>query len=142
MRKNFKIFAGAIATPNAVRVRVRRANSATPFCGKTIWAVNAVGLCLPQAMNLPKSFFARPAQRRPLNGRVYFANFAAAALALAFMTGGTIVDASAASGLRLMCSGDLTNTQANGDTLGQCDLNFISVKEMTEIEMFAESRYR
>jgi hypothetical protein len=65
---------------------------------------------------------------------VYFANFSAMALATAFMIGGTIVDASAASGLRLMCSGNLTNTQANGDTLGQCDLNFISVKEMTEIE--------
>jgi hypothetical protein len=86
-------------------------------------------------MNLQnhKSFLARPAPRTPLNERVYFANVAAMALAAALM-GGTIIDASAASGLRLMCSGDLTNTQANGDTLGQCDLNFISVKEMTEIE--------
>ena len=47
---------------------------------------------------------------------------------------GTIVDARAASNLRLMCSGNLTNTREDGVTLGQCDLNFISVKEMTEIE--------
>jgi hypothetical protein len=65
---------------------------------------------------------------------VHFASFAAMTLATAFMIGGTIVDASAASGLRLMCSGDLTNTRANGDTLGPCDLNFISVKEIAEIE--------
>ncbi len=67
-------------------------------------------------------------------GRVYFANFAAMALGTAFMLGGTIVDASVASGFRLTCNGSLTNTQADGDTLGQCDLNFISVKEMSEIE--------
>ena len=47
---------------------------------------------------------------------------------------GTIVDARAASTLKMMCSGNLTNTPADGVTLGQCDLNFISVKEMTEIE--------
>lgn len=40
----------------------------------------------------------------------------------------------AASTLRITCSGNLTNTRADGDTLGQCDLNFLSVKELTEIE--------
>jgi hypothetical protein len=40
----------------------------------------------------------------------------------------------AASTLKITCSGNLTNTRADGDTLGQCDLNFLSVKEMTEIE--------
>jgi len=34
----------------------------------------------------------------------------------------------------MTCSGNLSNTRENGVTLGQCDLNFISVKEMTEIE--------
>lgn len=47
---------------------------------------------------------------------------------------GTIVDANAASTLRVMCSGKLINTSADGVTLGDCDLNFISVKQMTEIE--------
>jgi hypothetical protein len=47
---------------------------------------------------------------------------------------GTSVDARAASTLKMMCSGNLTNTPTDGVTLGQCDLNFISVKEMTEIE--------
>jgi hypothetical protein len=47
---------------------------------------------------------------------------------------GTIVDGNAASTLKITCTGNLTNTLADGDTLGQCDLNFISVKEMTEIE--------
>jgi hypothetical protein len=41
---------------------------------------------------------------------------------------------SAASTLKMTCTGNLTNTQADGVTLGQCDLNFIPVKEMTEIE--------
>jgi hypothetical protein len=45
----------------------------------------------------------------------------------------TIVDANAASTLRMTCNGNLTNTRADGITLGQCDLNFISVKQMTEI---------
>jgi hypothetical protein len=44
-----------------------------------------------------------------------------------------IVDARAASTLKITCSGNLTNTPADGVTLGQCDLNFISVKELTEI---------
>ena len=45
-----------------------------------------------------------------------------------------IADANAASTLRMTCSGNLTNTRTDGVTLGTCDLNFISVKEMTEIE--------
>jgi hypothetical protein len=47
---------------------------------------------------------------------------------------GTIVDANAASTLRVTCNGILTNTRADGVTLGDCDLNFISVKQMDEIE--------
>jgi hypothetical protein len=47
---------------------------------------------------------------------------------------GTIADANAASTLKMTCSGNLTNTRADGVTLGQCDLNFISVKQMDEIE--------
>jgi len=51
-----------------------------------------------------------------------------------FVIGGTIFDASAASTPKMMCFGNLTNTREDGVTLGQCDLNFISVKEMAEIE--------
>jgi hypothetical protein len=47
---------------------------------------------------------------------------------------GTIVEANAASTLRVTCSGNLTKTRADGVTLGDCDLNFISVKQMDEIE--------
>jgi hypothetical protein len=47
---------------------------------------------------------------------------------------GAIVDASAASTIKVTCSGSLTDTPTDGVTLGQCDLNFISIKEMTEIE--------
>lgn len=47
---------------------------------------------------------------------------------------GAIVDGNAASTLKLTCTGELTNTREDGVTLGQCDLNFISVKEMDEIE--------
>ena len=47
---------------------------------------------------------------------------------------GTIADGNAASGIRLTCNGYLMNTRTDGLTLGECDLNFISVKEMTEIE--------
>jgi len=43
------------------------------------------------------------------------------------------IDANAASTLRMTCNGNLTNTRTDGVTLGQCDLNFISVKQMTEI---------
>jgi hypothetical protein len=46
----------------------------------------------------------------------------------------TIADADAASTIKITCSGNLTNTRADGVTLGQCDLNFISVKQMDEIE--------
>ena len=45
-----------------------------------------------------------------------------------------IPDGNAASTLRMMCSGKLINTSTDGVTLGDCDLNFISVKQMTEIE--------
>jgi len=45
----------------------------------------------------------------------------------------TIVDADAASTLRVTCNGELTNRRTDGVTLGQCDLNFISVKQMNEI---------
>jgi hypothetical protein len=50
------------------------------------------------------------------------------------LVSGTIVDGNAASTLKITCSGILTNTRADGVTLGQCDLNFISVKQMDEIE--------
>jgi hypothetical protein len=46
---------------------------------------------------------------------------------------GTTANANAASTLKITCVGNLTNTRADGVTLAQCDLNFISVKEMTEI---------
>jgi hypothetical protein len=45
-----------------------------------------------------------------------------------------IADANAASTLKITRSGALTNTRVDGVTLGQCDLNFISVKQMDEIE--------
>jgi hypothetical protein len=47
---------------------------------------------------------------------------------------GAIADANAASTVKLTCSGNLTNSRADGVTLGQCDLNFISVKQMDEIQ--------
>ena len=47
---------------------------------------------------------------------------------------GTVADGNAASTLKMTCSGSLTNTRSDGVTLGQCDLNFISVKAMDEIE--------
>ena len=34
----------------------------------------------------------------------------------------------------LTCNGYLMNTRADGVTLGECDLNFISVKQMDEIK--------
>lgn len=52
----------------------------------------------------------------------------------ALIISSTIIHASATSTLRMACSGYLTNTRADGLTLGQCDLNFITVKEVTEIE--------
>jgi hypothetical protein len=42
--------------------------------------------------------------------------------------------ASAGPTLKMTCSGNLTNTREDGVTLGQCDLNFLPVKQMTEIE--------
>jgi hypothetical protein len=45
-----------------------------------------------------------------------------------------IADANAASTIKITCNGSLTNTREDGVTLGQCDLNFISVKQMDEIE--------
>jgi hypothetical protein len=56
------------------------------------------------------------------------------AIGSALIIGSAIVDATAASTLKISCSGNLTNTRADGVTLGQCDLNFLSVKEMSEIE--------
>jgi len=56
------------------------------------------------------------------------------AIASALTIGGTIAYANAASTLKITCSGNLTNTRENGVTLGQCDLNFLPVKELTEIE--------
>jgi hypothetical protein len=47
---------------------------------------------------------------------------------------GTIADGNAGSTLRMTCSGSLTNTRADDVTLGECDLNFLPVKAMTEIE--------
>jgi hypothetical protein len=47
---------------------------------------------------------------------------------------GAIADGNAASAPKMTCTGDLTNTRENGVALGQCDLNFISVKQMTEKE--------
>jgi len=46
---------------------------------------------------------------------------------------GMIVDGNAASTLKMTCNGKLTNTRTDG-VIGQCDLNFISVKQMDEIE--------
>jgi hypothetical protein len=47
---------------------------------------------------------------------------------------GATLHANAASVPKMTCSGNLTNTREDGDTLGDCDLNFIPVKEMDEIE--------
>ena len=47
---------------------------------------------------------------------------------------GAIAAGNAASTVKMTCSGNLTNTRADGVTLGQCDLNFISVKQMDEIQ--------
>jgi hypothetical protein len=54
-------------------------------------------------------------------------------LFVCLLVSGPIVDANAASTLKITCSGNLINTREDGVTLGQC-LNFISVKQMTEIE--------
>ena len=47
---------------------------------------------------------------------------------------GMIVNGNAASTLKMTRGGNLTNTREDGVTLGQCDLNFTSVKQMAEIE--------
>src|SRR6516165_564718 len=47
---------------------------------------------------------------------------------------GAIADANAASTIKITCNGSVTNTRADGVTLGQCDLNFISVIQMDEIQ--------
>jgi hypothetical protein len=47
---------------------------------------------------------------------------------------GTMFSGNAASTVKLTGTGYLTNTRTDGVTLGDCDLNFISVKQMTEIE--------
>jgi hypothetical protein len=46
----------------------------------------------------------------------------------------TFTEANAASTIKITCSGSLTDSRSDGVTLGQCDLNFISVKQMDEIE--------
>jgi len=56
------------------------------------------------------------------------------AVATMLIIGGTIVECRAASGLRSMCTGDLNNTREDGITLGQCDLNFLPVKDINSIE--------
>jgi len=56
------------------------------------------------------------------------------AIATVLVIGATIVECRAASGLRLTCSGNLTNTREEGLTLGQCDLNFLPVKDINAIE--------
>jgi hypothetical protein len=47
---------------------------------------------------------------------------------------GTFTGANAASTIKITCSGSLTDSRSDGVTLGQCDLNFLSVKQMDEIE--------
>ena len=56
------------------------------------------------------------------------------AIATMLVIGGTIVECRGASGLRLTCTGDLNNTREDGITLGQCDLNFLPVKDINSIE--------
>jgi hypothetical protein len=56
------------------------------------------------------------------------------AIATMLVASGAIIECRAASGLRLTCSGNLTNTREDGITLGQCDLNFLPVKDIDSIE--------
>ena len=56
------------------------------------------------------------------------------AIATMLVIGGAIAESRAASGLRLTCSGNLTNTREDGLTVGQCDLNFLSVTDVNSIE--------
>jgi hypothetical protein len=66
--------------------------------------------------------------------KIDMAKQAPIAIAAVLVIGGAIVECRAASGLRLTCSGNLTNTRDDGITLGQCDLNFLSVKDINSIE--------
>src|SRR5215470_1907637 len=66
--------------------------------------------------------------------KIDMAKQAPLAIAIALIMGGTIVECRAASGLRLTCSGNLTNTREDGITLGQCDLNFLPVTDIDSIE--------
>jgi hypothetical protein len=66
--------------------------------------------------------------------KIDMAKQAPIAIAAVLVIGGAIVECRAASGLRLTCSGNLTNTRDDGITLGQCDLNFLSVKDIISIE--------
>jgi len=45
-----------------------------------------------------------------------------------------IVDAGTAWGFQMTCTDYLMNKRETGLTLGKCDLNFISVKDVNEIE--------
>ena len=47
---------------------------------------------------------------------------------------GMIVDAGTAWGFQMTCTGELMYTREVGDTLGKCDLSFLSVKDVNEIE--------
>jgi hypothetical protein len=60
------------------------------------------------------------------------------AIATMLAISGAIVECRAASGLRLTCSGNLTNTREDGITLGQCDLNSLPVKDIGSIEDICE----
>jgi hypothetical protein len=60
------------------------------------------------------------------------------AICTVLMIGGTIFDGTAAPIPKMTCSGSLIITRADGVTLGQCDLNFLPVKQMIEIEKLAE----
>jgi hypothetical protein len=51
-----------------------------------------------------------------------------------WLTTGLTLYGNAASAPKVTCIGTLTNTREDGVTLGSCDLNFITVKEMTEVE--------
>jgi hypothetical protein len=45
-----------------------------------------------------------------------------------------MVDEGMAWGFQMTCTDYLMNTPEMGDTIGKCDLNFISVREMNSIE--------
>jgi hypothetical protein len=95
-----------------------------------ITSESAVGVCKER---LPHANFAKITHVATVWSRGRNAEMPHIRLHFALVLG-TIVDASAASGLRLTCSGSLTNTRQDGVTLGECDLNFLSVSQITEIE--------